>query len=370
MHRVRLVVRENVLSDPAKVTLEHYRVMLETDGRGWVFERRGEIVGFAVADNARRNIWALFVLPDHERLGIGRALHAAMLEWLFEISPDAVWLSTTPGTRAERFYVKAGWILAGILPSGEHRFEMTMQRYLAFAARSEASSPESLREQLEYYRARASEYDQWWLRQGRYDRGTRSNMQWFTEARAVRSALRDFRPAGRVLELAGGTGIWSEELVQFASGLTVVDGSAEMLALNAARLGSARVRYIEADLFEWRAQEQFDVVFFGFWLSHVPQDRFAEFWDLVRQCLTPAGRVFFVDSRYERTSTAADHQLPSPASQTLRRRLDDGREFKVYKLFYEAAALADSLKSLGWNFDIRQTDAYFIFGAGTDNGRE
>jgi hypothetical protein len=32
-------------------------------------------------------------------------------------------------------------------------------------------TPRILREQADYYRARAPEYDQWWLREGRYDRG-------------------------------------------------------------------------------------------------------------------------------------------------------------------------------------------------------
>ena len=159
---------------------------------------------------------------------------------------------------------------------------------------SDLSPP--LRQQLDYYRARAVEYDQWWLRQGRYDRGAVVNAQWFAEAALVSSALAAFRPAGRVLELAGGTGIWSEQLLPFASHLTVIDGTPEMLAINAARLNSPTVRHIKADLFEWQPSEQFDAVFFGFWLSHVPPERFVEFWRLVRSCLAPGGRVFFVDS--------------------------------------------------------------------------
>src|ERR1700691_4369217 len=101
-----------------------------------------------------------------------------------------------------------------------------------------------LRQQLDYYRARANEYDQWWLRQGRYDRGTALNSQWFQEAAAISTALAAFRPSGRVLELACATGIWSEKLLPFASHLTVIDGSTEMLAVNAARLDSPRVSYV------------------------------------------------------------------------------------------------------------------------------
>lgn len=221
-----------------------------------------------------------------------------------------------------------------------------------------------LRQQLDYYRARAPEYDQWWLRQGRYDRGAALNAQWFADAAVVSSALSTFCPAGRVLEFACGTGIWTEQLLPFASQLTALDGSPEMLAINAARLRSPRIHYVEADLFQWQPTGQFDTVFFGFWLSHVPPERFMDFWQLVRSCLAPGGRVFFVDSRYEHTSTAVDHRLPEPEATVLRRRLNDGREFQIYKVFHDPADLTERLGKLGWHFDIRQTDHYFLYGSG------
>src|SRR4051794_24193044 len=162
---------------------------------------------------------------------------------------------------------------------------------------SGSSSPESdtaavLREQLDYYRQRAAEYDQWWLRQGRYDRGPIQRAQWFAEASEVQAALIEFRPQGRILELACGTGIWTEQLAPYAEQLTAVDASAEMLAINAARVTSP-VRYLQADLFEWQPSgEQYDTIFFGFFLSHVPPERFSTFWRLVGSCLAPGGRVF------------------------------------------------------------------------------
>jgi SAM-dependent methyltransferase len=115
-----------------------------------------------------------------------------------------------------------------------------------------------IREQLEYYRARSGEYDQWWLRQGRYDRGAEENARWFDEAAAVTAALERFAPTGRVLELACGTGLWSERLLRFATELTLVDGSRVMLALAERRLRSPDVRTVRADLFRWRPTEVYD----------------------------------------------------------------------------------------------------------------
>ena len=109
MHQIRLSVRENRLSDPAAIRPDDYRPMLNERGRGWVAELDGRLVGFAVADRLRANIWALFVDPEREGRGVGRALHDAMLDWLFSTGVEEIWLGTEPGTRAERFYLASGW---------------------------------------------------------------------------------------------------------------------------------------------------------------------------------------------------------------------------------------------------------------------
>jgi len=222
-----------------------------------------------------------------------------------------------------------------------------------------------LQEQIAYYRARASEYDEWFLRQGRFDRGPETNRRWFDQAQEVYAALEAFRPTGRILELAPGTGIWTQRLLAYASDLTAVDASPEMLALCRRRVGEAHVRLILADIFAWQPDEQYDVVFFSFWLSHVPWDLFASFWAKVRACLAPDGRVFFVDSLPDPTSTAADHVLPDKGVTTMLRRLNDGREFTVVKVFHQPEDLAARLADLGWQMTVRATENYFIYGWGT-----
>ncbi|HEV2107332.1 MAG TPA: class I SAM-dependent methyltransferase, partial [Thermomicrobiales bacterium] len=87
----------------------------------------------------------------------------------------------------------------------------------------------TLTEQREYYRARAPEYDQWFLRKGRYDQGPELNQRWFDEVEEVRAALDATRIAGDVLEMAAGTGWWTERLAATAEHLTALDASPETL---------------------------------------------------------------------------------------------------------------------------------------------
>ena len=140
MSRVRMAVKENILSNPDRVTAEDYREMLQEKGAGWVCEINDSIVGFAIVDLSDLNIWALFVDPEHDRKGIGRKLHELMLNYSFEHGTDKLWLSTGPGTRAEAFYHKAGWEQTGFTASGEVRFEMKREKYKTIVSAHQQST--------------------------------------------------------------------------------------------------------------------------------------------------------------------------------------------------------------------------------------
>ncbi len=107
-----------------------------------------------------------------------------------------------------------------------------------------------LQDQISYYRARAAEYDEWFLRQGRYDRGPEHRAAWFTEIAKVEAAATAAIPdEGDVLELACGTGLWTQLLARHASSVVAVDASPEAIVLNAERVCAQTVRYVAADIF-------------------------------------------------------------------------------------------------------------------------
>ena len=143
LHRIRLSVRENRLSDPSRVTERDYVEHLATLGRGWVVEVDGAIVGFAIGRVTDGNIWALFVDPAHEGKGYGSMLHDAMVAGLREAGVSSPWLSTEPGTRAEAFYRRKGWVPHPPHPPGEVRMSLPLpgaspvrgsQGYAAYAS--------------------------------------------------------------------------------------------------------------------------------------------------------------------------------------------------------------------------------------------
>ena len=129
MHFVRIAVKENILSNPDLVTENDYQDFISKRGKGWVCEINNEIVGFSIVDIIDNNIWALFMNPNFEKKGIGKQLHKIMLDWYFNQTKKNVCLGTSPNTRAESFYRKAGWIEIGLHGNNEIKFEMTFENW-------------------------------------------------------------------------------------------------------------------------------------------------------------------------------------------------------------------------------------------------
>ena len=212
-------------------------------------------------------------------------------------------------------------------------------------------SGDLLDEQKRYYAERAPEYDDWWYRRGRYTRDAEQERRWLLDVAELEDALRAFDPRGSVLELAAGTGIWTRRLVPLAERVVAVDANPETLALN-----TPAAELVVADIFDGLPVQQFDVVFFSFWLSHVPESHFEEFWTLVREALAPGGRVFLIDSGPLETEPGDERQV---------RQLADGREFSIVKRFWRPAQLAERMRALGFRFDLALTrNELFLVGGG------
>jgi ubiquinone/menaquinone biosynthesis C-methylase UbiE len=235
---------------------------------------------------------------------------------------------------------------------------------------------EILNEQKAYYQARAQEYDEWFYREGRYDRGTEHTKQWQAEVDEVCQALQMANLSGHVVDIAAGTGIWTKELLKMADHVTALDSSDEMIEVNRSRLQSDKVTYILTDLFYWQPVMAYDAAFIGFWLSHVPPAWLYEFIGTVAGALKPGGKLFFVDSLLEPSSTARgqtqdlarrkwESTLSKSRQVTVRRRLSDGREFEIVKVFYDPQDLNERFSTHNIPITVKKTERFFLYGWGT-----
>lgn len=222
-----------------------------------------------------------------------------------------------------------------------------------------------IEQQIAYYRARAGEYDDWFYRNGRYDHGPEINQQWFDEAALVMRALHQLELAAHTLELACGTGIWTRELLAISRQITAIDAAPEVIALNQQKLSSPRVHYLEQDLFQWQPETTYDLVFFSFWLSHVPPEMLDTFLATVRRALRPGGRLFLIDSLQAQGSTAVDYPLRDDEQTFRTRTLKDGRMFTIVKVFYEPEELHAALQRHGFEPVVQTSGRFFIYACAT-----
>lgn len=216
-------------------------------------------------------------------------------------------------------------------------------------------------EMLAYYEARAPEYDDWYLRRGRFERGPIHDAAWNAELDAAGRWLDGLPIRGEIVELAAGTGWWSPLLASKGE-LSLYDGASAPLDRARDRLVAHGLRAHLHVRDAWQEPDRrVDAVFTGFWLSHVSRERLDVFLGLVRRWLRPGGTFAFIDSRFDPQSSATDH--PTPADDLSVRRLNDGREFTVVKVYYEPADLELALRGAGFDdVSVTTTGRFFLTG--------
>ena len=219
-----------------------------------------------------------------------------------------------------------------------------------------------LSEQIRYYEARAPIYEQLYLRQGRYavdDEAWTRN--WERETGELERFVSSLPADGSVLELACGNGLWTRLLAPRAQRLVAVDSSPTMLARNRAWIDDDRVRYVVADLFEWQHDETFDLIFGGFFLSHIPPARWSSFWSKVRSWLAPDATLAFVDDCWAPDRPRSSDRVGDGPDHAHIRRLD-GQAFTIVKRFFRPNELEDAFQGIGLTAEVASTGEHFLYG--------
>lgn len=244
--------------------------------------------------------------------------------------------------------------------AGENDF-LRFRLRAALAERAGSGTPAATDDLLAYYEARAPEYDEWYLRRGRYDRGAIDNAAWNADLDLAGLWLDGLPIKGEIVELAAGTGWWSP-LLAGKGELSLYDAVPATLERARDRLVAHGLRAHLHVRDAWAEPDrQVDAVFAGFWLSHVSRERIGEFLGIVGRWLKPGGIFAFIDSLPDPASGAADH--PPPSGDRSTRRVADGREFTIVKVFYGREELEAALRDAGFaEAEVGQTPRFFLLG--------
>ncbi len=255
--------------------------------------------------------------------------------------------------------------------AGENGF-LRFRLRAALEERARVSAPaagDQSAEMVAYYEARAAEYDDWYLRRGRYERGPVHDQAWNAELDQATRWLDGLPLSGEIVELAAGTGWWSPLLASKGE-LSIYDAADGPLDRARDRLLAHGLRAHIHVRDAWSEPDrQVDALFLGFWLSHLTAERLAPFLALARRWLKPGGLLAFIDSRPDPSSGAVDQPPRTEAEAAagiVRRRLADGREFRIVKVIHGPADLAAALATAGFTaVEIAATARFFLLGRAT-----
>ncbi|HEY7135272.1 MAG TPA: class I SAM-dependent methyltransferase [Acidimicrobiia bacterium] len=216
-----------------------------------------------------------------------------------------------------------------------------------------------IRDQIEFYRAHALQGPP-----GREDPGVQELLRAYFEDPALEAIVQTHcPPSARCLELGSGPGRWTGPLLDVCQHVTAIDISAELHEVSRSRHGKERVDYVVADLFEYQPDDRYDLIFAGYWLSHVPAGRFQPFWSMVRDALAPGGHVVMVDDGI-RDDEGTVRFAEDPTGGGEQRRLPDGREFTIVKVAYAPRDLEARLAAIGWRATVTVLPpANYVLGA-------
>lgn len=211
--------------------------------------------------------------------------------------------------------------------------------------------PHKLPELQAYYAARAAEYDRIYLKPERQ-----------ADLRAIERWLPPKFGGARVIEIACGTGYWTQFIAPVAAQLLALDAAAETLAIAKTRVPAGKVDFALGDAHALPPHiGPFDAAFAGFWFSHVPKARRSEFLLGLAACLEPGARVVLLDNRYVEGSSTPLSAQDAEGNSYQTRRLDDGSTHEVLKNFPSEAELQELVAGLGERAAFTAWEYYWAF---------
>lgn len=206
-------------------------------------------------------------------------------------------------------------------------------------------------EMKDYYAARAKEYDKIYAKPERQE-----------DLRAIEQWLPPKFADAEVLEVAAGTGYWTQFIAPVAKRVVALDASQETFSIAKSRTGCAGVDWVVGDAYQMPlAGQKFDAVFAGFWFSHIPLEKLPAYLSYLNGFLNPGARVIFLDNLYvEGNSTPlSDRDAAGNTYQT--RPLADGSTHKVLKNYPTELELSDLVSSFSRQFSYTTWQYYWAF---------
>ncbi len=200
-----------------------------------------------------------------------------------------------------------------------------------------------------YYAARAQEYDRV------YEKPERQS-----DIQCLKNWLPPFFAGRRLIEIACGTGFWTQFIAPVASEVIALDASPEPMAIARHRVSEGKISFMVGDAYCLPKDiGTFNAAFAGFWLSHVPKNRQQEFLVGLGKILEPGAIVLLLDNLYVEGSNHPISECDEDGNTYQMRNLDDGSSHRVLKNFPSETKLRALIYGLGDEVSYTKLDYYW-----------
>lgn len=205
---------------------------------------------------------------------------------------------------------------------------------------------------IDYYAKRAAEYEQIYQKPERQK-----------DLAALRSLLQEILNGRDVLEVACGTGYWTEVAAKTANSITATDINEEVLEIARSKdSGDTKVRFEKRDAFKLNSfPEKFNAGLSAFWWSHIKKPRLRDFLTGFQKALSPGALVVFVDNNYVEGSSTAVHRRDKEGNTYQLRTLDNGSQYEVLKNFPTEAELREVVNGFAVQVQFIRLTYYWFF---------
>jgi ubiquinone/menaquinone biosynthesis C-methylase UbiE len=207
----------------------------------------------------------------------------------------------------------------------------------------------------DYYRSRAPEYDRF------YQNPHRQN-----DLVTLRAWLTDHVGGRTILEVAAGTGYWTEVAASVCKSITATDAASETLAVAAeTRQFGSNVEFLVADAYDLPSfgTTRFDAGMAHFWWSHVERERQQAFLSAFMSCLDPDALVLMIDQIYVEGICPVVSRHDERNNRYELRTLQNGAVYEIVKNYPSDAELEASFAPFADDIRIMRLDHFWALSA-------
>lgn len=202
----------------------------------------------------------------------------------------------------------------------------------------------------DYYAKRAKEYERIYAKPERQ-----------ADLRALETRIRKMLTGRKVLELACGTGYWTDVFAPVAAQVTALDLNEEVLEIARSKQNAGKVQFLRGSAYEIPNQGRaHNALFAGFWWSHVPLEKMEAFLNSAIRSVAPGALIAFLDNRYVEGSSTPIARRDAQGNSYQARKLDDGSVHDVLKNFPAESELIQRASRHGWGANIDLLEHYWL----------